>query len=125
MNKVLGIKNANKLVPLKDDDDRKPRDPVSENMAILMGKPVKAFMIQDHEAHLAVHMTAMQDPKIAEIVGQNPAAQALIEKRGFVAVREVASVTPSLNINSDGSGRAQARGLGVCAERRQHGRLGI
>jgi hypothetical protein len=53
----------------------KPVDPVQENMNLLMGKPVKAFMEQDHEAHLAVHMAAMQDPKMGEIIGQNPAAQ--------------------------------------------------
>jgi hypothetical protein len=76
MLEVLGIQNASKLVPL--DDDQKPRDPVSENMAILNGKPVKAFIYQDHQAHIAVHTAAMQDPKIAQIVGQNPQAQALM-----------------------------------------------
>ena len=69
---VLGIKNASKLVPLPDD--QKPRDPVSENMNVLQGKPVKAFIYQDHEAHIQVHMNAMQDPKIMQIVGQNPMA---------------------------------------------------
>jgi len=73
MLEVLGIKNASKLVPM--EDDQKPKDPVSENMAILKGKPVKAFIYQDHEAHITVHMSAMQDPKIAQIVGQNPMAQ--------------------------------------------------
>ena len=77
MLEVLGIKNAQKLVPLKDGDDMKPRDPVSENMDILNGKPVKAFIYQDHEAHIAVHMAAMQDPKIMQIVGQSPNAQAM------------------------------------------------
>ena len=77
MLEVLGIKNAQKLVPLKDDEDRKPRDPVSENMDIINGKPVKAFMYQDHEAHIAVHMTAMQDPKIQQVLGQNPNAQTM------------------------------------------------
>jgi hypothetical protein len=77
MLEVLGIKNANKLVPLKDGDDMKPRDPVSENMDVLNGKPVKAFLYQDHEAHIAVHMAAMQDPKMAALVGQNPNAQAM------------------------------------------------
>ena len=72
---VLGIKNAQKLVPLKDDEDMKPRDPVSENMDIINGKPVKAFIYQDHEAHITVHMTAMQDPKMAQLMGQNPNAQ--------------------------------------------------
>jgi hypothetical protein len=72
---VLGIKNAQKLVPLKDDEDMKPRDPVSENMDVINGKPVKAFIYQDHEAHITVHMTAMQDPKMAQLMGQNPNAQ--------------------------------------------------
>jgi hypothetical protein len=78
MLEVLGIKNAQKLVPLKDGDDMKPRDPVSENMDIMNGKPVKAFIYQDHEAHIAVHMAAMQDPKLAQLMGQNPNAQAMI-----------------------------------------------
>jgi hypothetical protein len=78
MLEVLGIKNAEKLVPLKDGDDMKPRDPVSENMDVLNGKPVKAFIYQDHEAHIAVHMSAMQDPKIAALIGQNPNAQAIM-----------------------------------------------
>ena len=78
MLEVLGIKNAQKLVPLKDGDDMKPRDPVSENMDIMNGKPVKAFLYQDHEAHIAVHMAAMQDPKLAQLMGQNPNAQAMI-----------------------------------------------
>lgn len=77
MLEVLGIKNAQKLVPLKDDDDMKPRDPVSENMDVLNGKPIKAFMYQDHQAHITVHMTAMQDPKLQQIIGQNPNAQAM------------------------------------------------
>jgi hypothetical protein len=75
MIEVLGIKNANKLVPV--EDDAVPTDPVQENMNILTGKPVKAFMEQNHQAHLGVHMAAMQDPKIMQIVGQNPQAQAL------------------------------------------------
>jgi hypothetical protein len=76
MIEVLGVKNSNKIVPLKDD--HKPMDPVSENMAIMTGKPVKAFIYQDHQAHLAVHMAAIQDPKLASIMGQNPQAQALM-----------------------------------------------
>jgi hypothetical protein len=76
MIEVLGIKNASKIIP--DTDDMKPLDPVSENMAILRSLPVKAFLYQDHEAHLQVHMSAMQDPKIAAIVGQNPNAQAIM-----------------------------------------------
>lgn len=74
MLEVLGIKNAQKLVPLVDDEDRKPRDPISENMDILNGKPVKAFIYQDHEAHIATHMSFMSDPKIQQVVGQNPNA---------------------------------------------------
>jgi hypothetical protein len=78
MLEVLGIKNASKLVPLKDDDDRKPRDPVSENMDVLNMKPVKAFMYQDHQAHITVHITAMQDPTIQQLMGQNPQAQQMM-----------------------------------------------
>ena len=75
MIEVLGIKNAAKLVPI--EDDAVPTDPVQENQNILTGKPVKAFMEQNHQAHLGVHMAAMQDPKIMQIVGQNPQAQAI------------------------------------------------
>jgi hypothetical protein len=70
---VLGIKNANKLVKLPED--QKPEDPITENQNILMIKPVKAFYYQDHQAHIQVHMSAMQDPKIMQLVGQNPMAQ--------------------------------------------------
>ena len=76
MLEVLGIKNASKLVPTEDDE--KPRDPVSENMDILTGKPVKAFIYQDHEAHIVVHMSAIQDPKIAKMVGQSPMANQMM-----------------------------------------------
>ena len=76
MLEVLGIKNAAKLVPV--EDDYKPRDPVSENMDIINDKPVKAFIYQDHEAHLTVHMTAMQDPKIRQLMGQNPKANQMM-----------------------------------------------
>jgi hypothetical protein len=72
---VLGIKNYQKLVPTQDD--RKPADPVTENQNILMMKPVKAFLYQDHQAHIAVHMSAMQDPKIMQLVQQSPMAQAI------------------------------------------------
>ena len=72
---VLGIKNAAKLVPMQDDQT--PRDPVTENMDILKGKPVKAFLYQDHQAHMAVHQMAMQDPKIQSVLQQNPNAPAL------------------------------------------------
>jgi len=76
MLEVLGIKNASKLVPMEDDE--KPRDPVSENMDVLTGKPVKAFIYQDHEAHIVVHMAAIQDPKIAKMVGQSPMANQMM-----------------------------------------------
>ena len=72
MLEVLGIKNAAKLVPV--EDDQKPQDPVSENMAALNGKPMKAFIYQDHEAHIQVHMNAMKDPIIMQMVGQSPMA---------------------------------------------------
>jgi hypothetical protein len=72
---VLGIKDAQKLVPM--DDDQKPTDPVSENQNVLKGKPVKAFLSQDHQAHIVVHMAAMQDPKIQALLQQNPMAQAM------------------------------------------------
>ena len=75
MIEVLGIKNAAKLVPV--EDDAVPTDPVQENQNILMGKPVKAFIEQDHQAHIATHMSMMQNPKIAALVGQNPQAQAM------------------------------------------------
>ena len=76
MLEVLGIKNADKLVPT--EDDMKPRDPVSENMGVLMGKPIKAFAYQDHEAHMMTHQAFIQDPKTAMAVGQNPAAQQMM-----------------------------------------------
>jgi hypothetical protein len=69
---VLGIKNASKLVPM--EDDRTPQDPITENMNVLKLKPVKAFMYQDHEAHIKVHMAAVQDPLIQQMMGQNPQA---------------------------------------------------
>jgi hypothetical protein len=76
MLEVLGIKNIGKLVP--SAEDQKPKDPVSENMAVLNMKPVKAFIYQDHEAHIRVHMAAMQDPKIMQLLGQNPQANAMM-----------------------------------------------
>ena len=72
MLQVLGIKDAEKLVPLPDD--QKPKDPVSENMAALRLEPLKAFFYQDHESHIKVHMMAMQDPIVMQLVGQNPKA---------------------------------------------------
>ena len=73
MIEVLGIKNADKLVPI--EDDQTPRDPISENMAFLTGKPTKAFIFQDHDAHIAVHTSMMQDPMVMGQMGQNPMAQ--------------------------------------------------
>lgn len=73
MIETLGVKNADKIVPLPDD--AKPRDPITENMDLMTGKPAKAFMYQDHEAHMQVHMALMQDPKIAAMIGQSPQAQ--------------------------------------------------
>ena len=76
MLEVLGIKNADKLVPI--EDDQKPRDPVSENMSFLTGKPTKAFIYQDHTAHIATHMSMMQDPMIMQMIGQTPMAQQMM-----------------------------------------------
>jgi hypothetical protein len=70
---VLGIKNYQKLVPI--EQDKKPEDPVTENQNLLTSKPVKAFYYQDHQAHIAVHMSAMQDPKIQQLMKMNPMAQ--------------------------------------------------
>jgi hypothetical protein len=72
---VLGIKEAAKLVPM--EEDQKPTDPVSENQNVLMMKPVKAFMYQDHQAHIMVHMSALQDPKISSLLQNNPMAKQL------------------------------------------------
>jgi hypothetical protein len=72
MLEVLGIKDADKLVPLPDD--QKPKDPVSENMAALKLEPLKAFFYQDHESHIKVHTMAMQDPIVMQLIGQNPKA---------------------------------------------------
>ena len=76
MIEVLGVKNAEKLVPI--EDDQTPRDPISENMAFLNGEPTKAFIYQDHDAHIAAHSTFMQDPMIAQQMGQNPMAQQMM-----------------------------------------------
>ena len=73
MLEVLGIRDADKIVP--SDADMTPTDPVSENMDLITGKPVKAFVYQDHEAHIQTHMSLMQDPKVMEIMGQSPNAQ--------------------------------------------------
>lgn len=73
MLEVIGIKNANKIVPM--EEDQTPKDPVSENMFLLKGKPAKAFLYQDHDAHIAVHQAMSQDPMIQQMMQQNPAAQ--------------------------------------------------
>jgi hypothetical protein len=85
MLEVLGIKNINKLIP--SAETQTPKDPVSENMAIINGKPVKAFIYQDHQAHILVHQAAMQDPKIMQMVGQNPMAQQ-IQAAAFAHINE-------------------------------------
>jgi hypothetical protein len=76
MIEVLGVKNADKLVPTKEDI--KPADPVSENMNALVGKPMKAFIYQDHDAHIATHTAFMQDPMVAQLIGQNPQAKQIV-----------------------------------------------
>jgi hypothetical protein len=73
MLEVLNIKDAEKLVPMPED--QRPEDPITENQSILMGKPVKAFAYQDHKAHITIHMSAMQDPKIMQLLQDNPMAQ--------------------------------------------------
>jgi hypothetical protein len=78
MLEALGIKNAEKLVIVKDEDEMKPRDPISENMDFINSKPVKAFIYQDHEAHIQVHMNLLQDPKVQMLMGQNPNAQSMM-----------------------------------------------
>ena len=75
MIEILGIKNASKLVPI--EDDAVPVDPVQENQNLLIGKPVKAFIQQNHEAHIQVHMAAMQNPKIMQLMQMNPQAPAI------------------------------------------------
>ena len=75
MLEVLGIQDAGEIIKLPDDI--KPADPVTENMAMLKQEPVKAFMYQDHAAHIQVHMAMSQDPKIQQMVGQSPFASAI------------------------------------------------
>ena len=77
MLEVLGIKNAEKLVALPED--QKPCDPITENMNALKSKPLKAFMYQDHEAHIRIHMAAINDPKIKQVIGQNPQAPLILQ----------------------------------------------
>lgn len=76
MIEVLGVRNAEKLVPMKDD--MTPRDPISENMAFLNGGPTKAFIYQDHDAHIAAHTAMLQDPLLMAQIGQNPMAQQMM-----------------------------------------------
>lgn len=76
MLETIGFKNADKLVPLPEDID--PMDPVTENMRVLRGDPIKAFLHQDHESHIAVHTMAMQDPILMQQMGQNPGAQTMM-----------------------------------------------
>lgn len=83
---VLGIKNYAKLVPMQDDI--RPRDPVTENQNILKGKPVKAFMYQDHQAHITVHMATMQDPKVQALVGQDPQQAQMLQAAMMAHVNE-------------------------------------
>lgn len=72
MLEVLGVKNADKILPLPED--MKPKDPVTENMQILKCEPVKAFLFQDHDSHIKVHMAMIQDPTVQQLIGQNPKA---------------------------------------------------
>lgn len=81
MLEVLGVKNIGKLIPAAETDE--PKDPVSENMNMINGKPAKAFIYQDHQAHIEVHMAALKDPKLAKLIGQAPQAQAI--QAAFVA----------------------------------------
>ncbi|MDB4274016.1 hypothetical protein N9869_01695 [Algibacter sp.] len=76
MIEVLGVKNADKLVPIKED--MRPADPVSENMNALVGKPIKAFIYQDHDAHIQTHTAFMKDPAVAQMIGQNPQANQIM-----------------------------------------------
>jgi len=72
---VLGIRNAQKLIPLQED--KKPKDPITENMDVLNSKPLKAFIYQDHEAHITAHTNFLKDPLTAKVIGQNPQAQVM------------------------------------------------
>jgi hypothetical protein len=76
MIEVIGVKNADKLIPLSEDAE--PQDPVTENMGVLIGDPIKAFIHQDHKAHIATHQAFIQDPNIAATIGQNPQAQKIM-----------------------------------------------
>jgi hypothetical protein len=95
MLEVLGIRNAAKLVPTEDDE--KPKDPITENMNALKMKPLKAFMYQDHQAHITTHMNMLNDPAVAQLIGQNPQASVMTaalqahiaEHLGFLYRRQV------------------------------------
>jgi len=76
MLEVLSIPNANKLVAL--EDDQKPMDPMSENIQAMKGKPLKAFIYQDQDAHIAAHQAFMQNPVVAQTIGQNPQANLIM-----------------------------------------------
>jgi len=86
MLEVLGIKNYQKLIPI--EDDMKPRDPVTENMNMLKGKPVKAFLYQDHKAHIAVHTAMAQDPHIQELISKDPQLAQKLMAAGSAHVAE-------------------------------------
>jgi hypothetical protein len=73
---VLGIRNAQKLIPLQED--QKPKDPVTENMDVLIGKPLKAFIYQDQDAHLMSHNSFLQDPMTQQMIAQNPMGQQIV-----------------------------------------------
>ncbi len=83
---VLGIKNYQKLVPMPDD--MKPQDPVTENQSMLNSRPVKAFLYQDHQAHITVHMAMAQDPKVQQLIGQNPQLMQQIMATGSAHIAE-------------------------------------
>ena len=74
---VIGIKNAEKLVPMPDD--MKPLDPITENVNALKNQPLKAFPYQDHQAHIQIHLAALNDPKIKQVIGQNPQAPMIVQ----------------------------------------------
>jgi hypothetical protein len=109
MIEVLGVKNADKLVPTKDD--AKPTDPISENMDALVGKPMKAFIYQDHEAHIATHTSFMQDPMMAQMIGQNPQAKQIMTSLQ-------AHVAEHLGFSYRQADRREARRTATRAERR-------
>ena len=83
---TLGIRDADKIIPF--DDDVEPADPVSENMSMLNNEPVKAFEYQDHEAHIRVHMSAIQDPELAQMGESNPQGMQLLQAALEAHVRE-------------------------------------